>query len=64
MNDRMPDWVVFILLFAMGLFSLATTYNRSETRWRDEAVKHHAATYYLDKDNQRQWKWNDEGEKQ
>jgi hypothetical protein len=30
---------------------------------RDEAVKHHAAEYYLDANNDRQWRWLDDPKK-
>ena len=28
--------------------------------WKDEAVKHHKAVYYLYENNHKQWKWEDE----
>jgi len=50
----------FILLnfAAIGAIKVANNY------WRSEAVRHHAAEYYLDANHVRQWRWIDEKEKQ
>lgn len=34
-------------------------YNASETRWKNDAVKHDKAEYYLDQNHERQWRWKD-----
>lgn len=45
------------LLISFGVFSIAEVVN---SNWRQEAVKHHGAEYYLDQNHERQWRWLDE----
>ncbi len=54
-----------LFIGTLGTVLLLTIWDcEVEKDWKNEAVKHHAATYYLDKQNQRQWRWNDEKEKE
>lgn len=57
-QDR-PDWILMLLCFAMGFcvaMTIATTFGR---RIEEEAVKAGHAEYYLDQNNQRQWRWKE-----
>lgn len=58
------DAFMALLLATCAAFVLAMavvmTFFARDNFWQAEAMRHHAATYYLDANNQRQWRWNDE----
>jgi hypothetical protein len=54
--------IIFALAF-VGLFGTGLIYSITYDKMRSEAVKHHAAEYYLDSNNNRQWRWLDEPKK-
>jgi len=47
--------VVLVAVTSMAVFLLTGTW--VSERWRTDAVKAGKAEYYLDADNQRQWRW-------
>lgn len=53
----------FVVGITIGLVLLIIGVCASNDDWRDSAAKHHAAEYYLDANNERQWHWLDEPKK-
>jgi hypothetical protein len=58
-----PDWTLLGLV-ALVLAVIILCAFVDKMQFQKQAVLHHAAHYYLDKDNNKQWIWNDEKEKE
>lgn len=54
--------IVAICLNVIGCV-IGFTYDMVDKNWKDMAVKHKAAEYYLDSNHDRQWHWLDEPKK-
>jgi len=52
---------VFVITLTLALVALhvgnALVRSAQSTTWHDQAVEAGYAEYYLDEDNQRQWRW-------
>jgi len=60
MNDATLTFILGIIAgIGIGLMGVSMTVNYYHT----EAIKHHAAEYYLDSNNERQFRWLDEPKK-
>ena len=60
-EDNMPPLVVLILLFLAAFCAYMAGSGSAASDFRNEAVKHGAAEYYLDANNEKQFRWNGEG---
>ena len=49
-----------ILLISIPVILATAVIGGVNDGWRNDAVAHGAAVYYLDENHERQWKWKDE----
>lgn len=57
-NDLFAGFVAGLTMTAIGALLISTILlSNKDVHWRDAAVKHKAAEYYLDDKHQRQWRW-------
>lgn len=54
---------ILLALFAAFMVGGSIAHDGTENGWRDKAVSHHAAEYYLDANHNRQFRWLDEEKK-
>lgn len=57
-------WELLVAITVVAVLSLLGTATLACNVWEREAVNHNAASYYLDKNNERQWSWNDDLQKE
>ena len=57
MNDNVPVWMAVLVSFVMIVLTLSFWSGVKNREWHDRAVKAGHAEFYLDKDNNRQWRW-------
>jgi len=64
MREEIPIPVAISIAVAVAAMAIVATKSIThacvDNYWRDAAVKHGAAHYYLDQNNQRQWNWKEQ----
>lgn len=61
MNDeQLGDWCAITVILASVALAVAwIIHGATESAWREDAVKHNKAEFYLDQKNERQWRWKE-----
>ena len=57
MNVGLKLICIMFLVMAYGWFMGYVSEQSTSNKWKEESVKSGHAEYYLDKDNNKQWRW-------
>jgi len=54
---KVETGIIFIVVFIVIIITGKIVPDGTNTKWKNEADKKGYAEYYLDKDNNKQWRW-------
>ncbi len=54
------NWRIFIILFVQFFIGEFFGHLFTSHYWKNEAISHKAAVYYIDSNNNKSFRWNDE----